>query len=75
MPHFWFTKEKNRSCSDQILNAIVVKVSAALREAVQQDFDQTLVPARTHRQETVLDKQQDAIIFHCSGVGQNAMHT
>lgn len=31
-------------------------MSTALREAVQQDFDQTLVPGWTHGEETVLQK-------------------
>lgn len=43
-----------KTCSHKILDSVVIKVSAALREAVQQDFDQTLVPGWTHGQETIL---------------------
>lgn len=34
--------------SHQILDAAVIEVSAAVREAVQKDFDETLVPGWTH---------------------------
>lgn len=42
--------------SHQILDAVVVEVSAALREATEQDLDETLVPGWTHGQETVLQQ-------------------
>lgn len=38
------------------MDAVVVEVPAALGEAVQEDFDQTLVPGWTHGQETVLQR-------------------
>lgn len=48
---------KSSPPAHQILDAIVVEVPAALWEAVQQDFDQTLVPGWTHSQETILQQQ------------------
>lgn len=39
--------DKTRS-PHQILYATVIKVSATLREAVKEDFDETLVPGGTH---------------------------
>lgn len=47
-------KGKKRKGSHQILDPVVIKVSAALREPIQQDFDETLVPRWTHGEETVL---------------------
>lgn len=44
--------------SHQILDVVLVKVSAALRETIQQDFDQTLVPGRAHGQKTVLQQHR-----------------
>lgn len=46
----------NSFFSHQILDAVVVEVSAALREATEQDLDETLVPGWTHGQETVLQQ-------------------
>lgn len=37
-----------QNSAHQILHAVVIKVSAALWEAAEQDFDQTLVPGWTH---------------------------
>lgn len=52
------TVQVKKSSAHQILDAAVVKVSAVLREAGQQDFDQTLVPGRTHCQKAVLQKHR-----------------
>lgn len=68
--HIYILNQKKQMCisktfSHQILDPIVIKVSAALREPVQQDFDKTLVPRWTHCEETVL--QDTTTLINMSG--------